>query len=351
MPNNRASDESKRANHQSKPGVGRRAFIAAGGSVGATALAGCTSGDEPEQSGDDGTPDQDTQSDDGAQTDGSEESRHQGNFRLLVSDMPADIGDFERLDVTLDYARIFDGGRDEGDDEDSSETEEDGGEESNETEGEDADDQQNSSDDGEDDVDADGESDEGDEDGDDGEDTEGNEDENDTADGVERKRGFYIVDLEGRTVDLTELVGERAVSVFEGELSPGTYEKIELHVSAVEGIVDGEQANVKLPSEKLQITHPFEIGADDPVDFVFDINVVKRGQGSDYNLKPVISESGVAGKDVEIEEVERDDRADGGEETDDQEDEESNESEDADEDTGEEANESETDGDGDSEDE
>ncbi|MFC7239060.1 DUF4382 domain-containing protein [Saliphagus sp. GCM10025317] len=342
MPNDRASDESRRANYQSKPGVGRRAFIAAGGSVGATALAGCTSGDGPEQSGDDGTPDQDTQSDDGAQTDGSEESRQQGNFRLLVSDMPADIGDFERLDVTLDYARIFDGGEGEGDDEDSTETDgEDGGEESNETE-EDIDDQQNSSDDGEDDVDADGES-----DGD-----EGDEDENDTADGVERKRGFYIVDLEGRTVDLTELVGERAVSVFEGELSPGTYEKIELHVSAVEGIVDGEQANVKLPSEKLQITHPFEIGADDPVDFVFDINVVKRGQGSDYNLKPVISESGVAGKDVEVEEVEREDETDGGEETDDQADEEeSNESEDADEDTGEEANESETDGDGDSEDE
>ncbi|MFC7230405.1 hypothetical protein ACFQMM_01740 [Saliphagus sp. GCM10025308] len=80
--------------------------------------------------------------------------------------------------------------------------------------------------------------------------------------------------------------------------------------------------------------------------------MVKRGQGSDYNLKPVISESGVAGKDVEVEEVEREDETDGGEETDDQADEEeSNESEDADEDTGEEANESETDGDGDSEDE
>ncbi|WP_312908343.1 DUF4382 domain-containing protein [Natronosalvus caseinilyticus] len=349
MPNDRESDESRRANHQSKPGVGRRAFIAAGGSVGATALAGCTSGDSPEKSSDEGTPDQDTQSDDGSQTGGSEERTQEGNFRLLISDMPADIGDFERLDVTLDYARIFDGGGDEGDDEDSSETEKDGSEESNETE-EDADDQQDSSDDGEEDVDADGESD-GDE-GDEGDENgEGNDDENDTSDGVERKRGFYIVDLEGRTVDLTNLVGERAVSVFEGELSPGIYRKIELHVSAVEGIVDGEQANVKLPSEKLQITHSFEIGADDPVGFVFDINVVKRGQGSDYNLKPVISESGIAGKDVEVEEVERDDGADGGEETNDQADEESNESEEAEEDTGEKTDESGTDGDGNSEDE
>ncbi|MFC7216332.1 DUF4382 domain-containing protein [Saliphagus sp. GCM10025334] len=346
MPNDRASDESRRANHQSKSGVGRRAFIAAGGSVGATALAGCTSGDGPEKTNDEGTSDQDTQSDDGSQTGGSEESSQDGNFRLLISDMPADIGDFKRLDVTLDYARIFDGGEDEGDDEDSSETDgEDGGEGSNETE-EDADDQQDSSDAGEDDVDADEESDEGDEGDEDG------EGKNDTSDGVERKRGFYIVDLEGRTVDLTNLVGERAVSVFEGELSPGIYRKIELHVSAVEGIVDGEQANVKLPSEKLQITHSFEIGADDPVDFVFDVNVVKRGQGSDYNLKPVISESGVAGKDVEVEEVEREDETDGGEETDDQVDEEeANESEDADEDTGEDATESETDDDGDSEDE
>ncbi|WP_341850674.1 DUF4382 domain-containing protein [Natronococcus wangiae] len=134
-----------------------------------------------------------------------------------------------------------------------------------------------------------------------------------TDDGIERRRGFYSLDLEGTTVDLTEVIGDKAVSAFEGELSPGTYEKIELHAADVEGIVNGEQATVKIPSEKLQITRPFEIRADDPVDFVFDINVVKRGKENDYNLKPVISESGIAGKDVNVEEVDGDQN--GGEET------------------------------------
>ncbi|WP_436347570.1 DUF4382 domain-containing protein [Natronorubrum sp. FCH18a] len=235
--------------------IERRTFIAAGSGLGAMLFAGCTSESAPADESDDES------------TDGESDSDG-GNFRLLVSDMPADIGDFDRLDVTLDYARIFDGDDENGD----------GDEES---------DDQN----GDDDNEADESS----------EEEVANEDE--AGGNVERNRGFYTLDLEGATVDLTQVVGDKAIPVFEDELSPGTYEKIELHVEAIEGIVDGERANVKVPSEKLQITHPFEIGDDDAVDFVFDINVVKRGRGNDYNLTPVISESGVAGEDVEVEEV------------------------------------------------
>ncbi|MDQ2050132.1 DUF4382 domain-containing protein [Natronolimnohabitans sp. A-GB9] len=249
--------------------VGRRTFLAAGSGLSAMAVAGCVS----ENGSTDGEPtDEETQT--GSTAD--------GNFRLLISDMPADIGDFDRLDVSFDSARVFDG-------------------ESSEPDTDDAD--------GEHDSDADPESDDEDvpEPGD------------GANDGIDRRRGFYVLDLEGATVDLTTVIGDKATPVFDGELSPGTYEKIELHVEDVEGIVDGKEANVKVPSEKLQITHSFEIEGDEPVSFVFDINVVKRGQGNDYNLTPVISESGVAGEDVAVEEVpaDEDDEADEASEEDD----------------------------------
>jgi hypothetical protein len=118
-------------------------------------------------------------------------------------------------------------------------------------------------------------------------------------------RGFTIIDLEGASVDLTEVVGEKAIGVFDGELPTGRYTKIELYAADVEGIVDGETVDVKIPSGKLQIVKPFEVVAGETLSFVFDITVVKKGNGG-YNLLPVISESGVAGEDVEVTEVEAD---------------------------------------------
>ncbi|NUC73135.1 DUF4382 domain-containing protein [Haloterrigena sp. SYSU A558-1] len=271
------------------PDIDRRAFIAAGGAVGATMLAGCAG---------DATPDDSSDAPDDEEADGST-TADAANFRLLISDRPADIGDFDRLDVSFDNARIFDG---EGEESDDGETDE------SETDSEDAEtDDEEPSEDGDDDVSTGDES--GDEsDANDGE-SDADGDESDSSDdAVERRRGFYWLDLEGATVDLTQVVGEKAVSVFEGGLSAGSYEKIELHVADVEGVVDGETVPVKVPSEKLQITHAFEVREDEPLEFVFDINVVKKGNGG-YNLKPVISESGVAGEDVDVEEI--DDESDG----------------------------------------
>ena len=319
----------------------RRQFIAISGGVSATVLAGCSS-DTPstgdgESSSDDSSGDETTG--DETNSDGSTDST--ANFRLLISDRPADIDDFDSLNVSFSHARIFDGGSDDGEadetveqegedadgeageGEDEGETEEettedspgendpepdsDGGDEGDSEEA----DGEGDSEDGGENEEADGEGDN--EDGEDevedeeGEDEEGEEEsEQDEEEGeeesVERGRGFYRLDLEGRTVDLTRVVGDAAEPVFEGNLSPGTYQKIELHVSDVEGIVDGEQAEVKVPSNKLQITHPFEIAESGGIDFVFDINVVQRGNRNSYNLTPVISESGVAGEDVDVEE-------------------------------------------------
>ncbi|AOW81096.1 hypothetical protein HTSR_1932 [Halodesulfurarchaeum formicicum] len=231
------------------PTLPRRKLLAVGAGVGVSLLAGCT-GD----------------------TNGSET----GTFRLLVSDQPADIADFDRLDVTLDSARVF-----EGEAGTTTEAEPTKTTSAPETTTEETTTQEDGT-------------------------TETTvEAETTTTTGTETdadERGFFRLDLEGKTVDLTQVVGEDAISVFDGELETGTYNKIELEVAAVEGIVDGEEVPVKVPSEKLQIVKPFEVTADEPVEFVFDINVIKKGPNG-YNLLPVISESGVAGRDVEYREV------------------------------------------------
>lgn len=113
---------------------------------------------------------------------------------------------------------------------------------------------------------------------------------------------YETLAIDNRTVDLTTLLGTNASSLINTSLEAGTYEKIELHVADATGVVDGQQTDVMVPSEKLQITNTFTISANRTTTFVFDIHVVRRGQGpgaGGYILRPVISESGVVGDDVE----------------------------------------------------
>ncbi|MFW6384459.1 MAG: DUF4382 domain-containing protein [Halodesulfurarchaeum sp.] len=233
----------------------RRRVLALGAGVGATLLAGCTGG-------------------------GSDDDTETGEFRLLISDQPAAIGDFDSLDVSFSEARVFPAGGEETatSTTTANETTTTGNETTttanetttagNETTA----------------IETDGED---------------EEEEEEDADGD----GFTTLDLSGKTVDLTRVVGEDATPVFEGELEAGEYTKVELAVAEVAGVVDGEDVDVKIPSEKLMITNNFEVTTEEPVDFVFDINVVKRGQTNGYILTPVISGSGVAGRDVEATEV------------------------------------------------
>ncbi|ELZ45789.1 hypothetical protein C463_05115 [Halorubrum californiense DSM 19288] len=294
-------------------GLGRRKFVALGAGASATLLAGCAGeGSLPSSDESDGP--------DGS--DGSNGSQTlTGSFRLLISDAPADIGDFDRLDVTLDRARVFEAENGEGAEEDEeTEDEEDDEEESDDDTEENAtetgDDTgenvtETDGDDGSPNGTADDEDEEDDVGGDESEDNEGDteEDDGEEDDGEdgEEDRGFTVVELDGATVDLTQVIDEDAVAVFDGEIPAGSYEKIELEVSAIEGIVDGSEVDVKLPSEKLQITNGFEVAPDEEVSFVFDINVVKRGKNNGYILKPVISGSGVAGRDVDVNEIDDDD--------------------------------------------
>jgi hypothetical protein len=143
-----------------------------------------------------------------------------GNFELYVSDRPADISDFEYLNVTIGEARIF---------------------------------------------------------------SENFSDSNDSS-----FRTFEV----NRTVDLTQVVGDKREKILEDELEPGTYQKVELHTADILGVAENRSVGVKVPSEKLMITKEFEVMVNETTEFVFDINVVRKGQGG-YNLLPVISESGI----------------------------------------------------------
>lgn len=256
--------------------VRRRRFLLAGTAVSTALLAGCSSQTDSDTDGtnDGSTPGTDTT------TDSPESDADAGVFRLLISDRPAAIDDFDSLEVSFDRARVFRNDQSEGETEADDESDTNGTEtesEANETDTERGAETIPEASDG----------------------TEENDDEADDG------RGFFILELDGATVDLTQVVGDRAMGVFEDDFPAGQYSKIELYAADVEGIVDGKLASVKIPSGKLQIVKPFEVAADETVEFVFDINVVKKGQSRDYNLLPVISESGVAGRDVSVEEVDR----------------------------------------------
>lgn len=163
-----------------------------------------------------------------------------GSFQLYISDQPAAIDSFQYLNVTLSEVRIF------------KETE-------NET-------SMNST--------------------------------NSTNSSQEDSNNYETFNTTA-TVDLTQLKGDNATSVLEGELEAGNYSKMELEASNVEAEVDNSSVDVKLPSGKLQLTKSFTVAPNQTTEFVFDIQVVQRGtQG--YILRPVISQSGTVGEDVEI---------------------------------------------------
>ena len=95
--------------------------------------------------------------------------------------------------------------------------------------------------------------------------------------------------VEPKTVDLTELTGDNATEIWSGYVDPGEYNKVFIYADNVTGI---PKADVKLPSNKLQISKPFTLSTDLIVSFVFDITVVEAGKSSQYILLPQIGQSG-----------------------------------------------------------
>lgn len=127
--------------------------------------------------------------------------------------------------------------------------------------------------------------------------------------GGDNETGAWIERDVNATVDLTELQGARSTKLDEFGVESGSYNKVFIYVSAIEGTLkDGSSAEVKLPSDKLRLNKAFTVAAGETVSFVYDVTVFERGN-SGYILKPVAGESGT-GDEVEIDPVEENESAD-----------------------------------------
>ncbi len=104
-----------------------------------------------------------------------------------------------------------------------------------------------------------------------------------------------LIELEPQeTVDLTKLQGLNAQEIWRGNITAGNYTWVRIYVSEVSGVLfEGNQtAYVKLPSEKLKISEPFEVTEDSETSFVYDITVFETGKRGKYILQPQIDQSG-----------------------------------------------------------
>nr|WP_225935222.1 DUF4382 domain-containing protein [Halobaculum roseum] len=127
--------------------------------------------------------------------------------------------------------------------------------------------------------------------------------------------GWVEKDVDDRTVDLTTLPGANATRLGTFGVENGTYTKVFVYVDGIDATLEnGDSANVKLPSNKLQLNKEFTVGDGEEVDFVYDMSVFKAGNSGKYILKPVVGESGT-GDEVPIEDVDETDSDDGDEET------------------------------------
>jgi len=103
-------------------------------------------------------------------------------------------------------------------------------------------------------------------------------------------------------VNLTDLQGNRAQEIWRGDIPEGEYSKVFLEVSQVSGILwDSEEADIKLPSGKLQISKPFKVESGEVINFVYDLTVVKAGKSGQYILKPQIGQSGADQDFIKVE--------------------------------------------------
>ncbi|UCB43108.1 MAG: DUF4382 domain-containing protein [Dehalococcoidales bacterium] len=93
-------------------------------------------------------------------------------------------------------------------------------------------------------------------------------------------------------VDLTDLPGSNATEIWTGQLDEGTYTKIFIYVSEIEGIPNEDGDTIKLPSGKLHLSYPFEITEGELTEFVYDVTVVEAGESGQYVIQPQIAESG-----------------------------------------------------------
>lgn len=97
--------------------------------------------------------------------------------------------------------------------------------------------------------------------------------------------------------DLSLLPGDKALELWRGDIPAGQYNKVFVKVSGVTGVLkeSGETLDIKVPSNRLQMSLAFEVGTDVVTSFTYDLTLVSTGNdknGGKYILKPQIAESG-----------------------------------------------------------
>ncbi len=102
---------------------------------------------------------------------------------------------------------------------------------------------------------------------------------------------------EVKEFDLTLLPGEKTQELWRGNIPEGEYSKVVVYVTHVHGVLKatGRVLDIKLPSNKLQISKAFQVSAGNISSFTYDLTVVKTGNarsGGKYILKPQAGASG-----------------------------------------------------------
>lgn len=107
----------------------------------------------------------------------------------------------------------------------------------------------------------------------------------------EEQYGWIVFSSEEKTFDLIAI---RDVQEILGNetLDTGKYTQIRLLVKSAVLVIDDEEKDIKVPSGKLKLIHPFYIVANQTttllLDFDAEKSVVERGKTGKYNLKPTI---------------------------------------------------------------
>lgn len=246
----------------------RRTYLATTGAVVGSGFAGCLGGSE-----------------DGDEN-GDDESTQMGMLSTAVSDDPADIGDFERLVVTVDEVWVHPKGSEDDGDEEDEETDADGDGGGNQSDGRD-DGMDNETDD---------ESDTGGNESD--SDADGNE-----SEGEEPDDDVIRIDAGGAEADLVQLQGDAQKVISSEEVDVGTYSQIKLWVNdEVDAVLtDGSEADVMTPGNApLKFNKEFEVRANTETTFTADFAPHKRGPNG-YVLRPVATEVRVEYNEIDDE--------------------------------------------------
>lgn len=94
------------------------------------------------------------------------------------------------------------------------------------------------------------------------------------------------------TAQTFDLIAVKDAEAFLGstELAPGKYTQIRLHVEKAVATIDGTEQELKVPSEKIKLNHPFTIEPGGTIKLTLDFDAQQsiHQAGKKYMLKPTI---------------------------------------------------------------